>query len=240
MNMGRLGTVADPVKTRRYHSPTRRERAEATRRAVLGAARELFTTRGYAETSVADVAARAQVSVDTVYASAGRKPELLLAVHDMILGSSAEPVPAEERDYVRRVREASAAEDKIRLYADALATLLPTVVPLNLALREAGASEPACRELRESISRRRRTNMRAFAADLRATGRVRPDLSDEQVGDLVWSMNSPEYFSLLTRVGYTPTQYADLVVDVWTRTLLVPPEPGPGRRGSAAVTASRR
>jgi AcrR family transcriptional regulator len=220
--MGTLGRVTDAVKTRRYDSPARREQAESTRRAVLRAARSLFTTRGYAVTSVADVARRAKVSVDTVYASVGRKPELLLAVHDMLLGSADEPVLAEERDYVRRIRAATTAEEKIHLYAAALAGLLPRTVPLDRALREAGAREPVCRRLRESIAGRRRANMRLFAADLRATGRLRPDLTDEQAADLVWSMNSPEYFELLADAGRSPQQYAELVADVWTRTLLTP------------------
>lgn len=189
---------------------------------MLRAARALFTTRGYAGTSVADVARRAKVSVDTVYAGAGRKPELLIAVHDMILGSADEPVPAEERDYVQRIRTAASAEEKIRCYADALADLFPRTVPVYLALREAGVREPECRRLRESIGRRRRANMRLFAADLRATGRLRAGLSDEQVADLVWSMNSPEYFQLLADAGYSPGQYADLVADTWTSTLLAP------------------
>jgi AcrR family transcriptional regulator len=222
MNMVKLGPVADSVKTRRYHSPARRERAEGTRKAVLRAARELFTTRGYAETSVADIARLAEVSLDTVYTSAGRKPQLLLAVHDMLLGSAREPIPAEERGYVRRIRQAATAEDKIWVYAEALADLLPRTVPLNLALREAGANEPECRQLRESISRRRRANMRLFAAELRDTGRLRPDVTDEQAADLVWSMNSPEYFQLLIDAGYSPTQYANLVADAWSRTLLTP------------------
>ena len=221
--------MPDPVKTRRYRSRVRREQAEATRHAVLLAARDLFTTAGYAQTSVADVARRAGVSVDTVYASVGRKPQLLLAVHDMLLGGADEPVPAEERDYVRRIREAPTAEAKIRVYADALAELLPRIAPLDLALREAAPREPACGELRASISRRRRANMRRLAADLRGTGRVRPELTDEQVGDLVWSMNSPDYFRLMAEAGYTPRQYADLVADVWTRALLSSTDRGPAR-----------
>jgi hypothetical protein len=64
--------------------------------------------------------------------------------------------------------------------------------------------------------------MRLFAAELRATGRLRPDLTDEQAADLVWSMNSPEYFQLLTDAGYTPEQYAGILADVWTHTLLIP------------------
>lgn len=220
MNIGTVGLVSDTVKIRPYDSRLRRDRAEATRRSVLGAARDLFLHRGYHGTSVADVAQRAEVSVDTVYASVGRKPQLLLAVHDMVLGSSDQPVPAEQRGYVRAVREAATAREKIRLYADALAELLPVTVPLLLALKEAGAREAACREQHEAISDRRRRNMHLLAADLRTTGQLRADLTDDQVADLVWSMNSPEYFSLLSAGGHTPEQYADLVTDVWTRTLL--------------------
>lgn len=222
MNIATLGRVADPVKTRRYHSPARRRQAEQTRTAVLRAARALFTTHGYAQTSVTEIARRAEVSVDTVYAAVGRKPQLLLAVHDMILGSSDEPVPADERDYVRSIRRAPTAEAKIRTYAEALAGLLPRIAPLDLALRDAGARELECRELRASISRRRRANMRSFAAELRETGRLRTDLTDEHVADLVWSMNSPEYYQVLADAGYTPARYADLLADTWTSTLLTP------------------
>src|SRR5689334_10403689 len=103
-NTGTVGAVPGPVKTRRpYRSAVRAEQAAGTRRAVLLAARELFTTAGYAGTSVADVARRAGVSVDTVYSSVGRKPELLLAVHDMALGGGDEPVGAEGRDYVAAI-----------------------------------------------------------------------------------------------------------------------------------------
>ena len=49
------------------------------------------------------------VSVETAYASAGRKPQLLLAVHDMELADSATPVPAGQRDDVQRIREAQRA-----------------------------------------------------------------------------------------------------------------------------------
>jgi hypothetical protein len=33
-------------------------------------------------------------------------------------------------------------------------------------------------------------------------------------------MNSPVYFSMLADRGWTAERYADLVADVWTRTLL--------------------
>jgi hypothetical protein len=62
--------------------------------------------------------------------------------------------------------------------------------------------------------------MSRFASELRATGEIRSDLSDQQVADLVWSMNSAEYFGLLASRGLTPQEYSDVLADVWRRTLL--------------------
>ena len=63
--------------------------------------------------------------------------------------------------------------------------------------------------------------MRRFAADLRSTGEVRADLSDEQVADIVWSMNAAEYWVLLVHErSWTPEQFADWLIDAWSRLLL--------------------
>jgi AcrR family transcriptional regulator len=212
--------VNGPGSPRTYRSPRRAEQAAATRRRILRAARQLFTPRGYPDTSVAEVARRAKVSVDTLYASVGRKPQLLLAVHDMVLGSADEPIPAEQRDYVAAVRAASGARAKLATYAEALERLLPRTVPLAESLRVAAQSDPDCRTVWEGLNRRRAENMLRFAADLRATGELREDLSDEEVAHLVWVTNSPEYYQLATSGGRTPRQYAAQVLDLWTRALL--------------------
>jgi hypothetical protein len=65
--------------------------------------------------------------------------------------------------------------------------------------------------------------MRRFASDLRETGELREELSDDDVADLVWSTNSPEFYLLVTSRGRTPEQYAAGVADLWTRTLLERP-----------------
>ncbi|MGE3285197.1 MAG: TetR/AcrR family transcriptional regulator [Pseudonocardia sp.] len=225
--------MGEPVKKKRPYDGTRRRAAAArTRAAVLRAAHELFTSRGYADTAVAEIAARAGVSVDTLYATVGRKPQLLLAVHDMELAGSDSPVAAADREYVRRMRAEPTAAGKIAIYAAALGEVLPRTVPLLVALRTAGASDPACREVWDAVRARRAGNMRLLAADLRSTGELREELDDDTVADLVWSMNDPEYFLLLATRGRTPAQYAALVRDVWTRTLLREPprdaSPAPG------------
>src|ERR1019366_1438672 len=131
MNTVRVGRVPKQVKTRSYRSPQRCEQAVATRLSVLAAARDLLQDKGYAATTVADVARCAGVSVDTVYASVGRKPELVLAVIDTMLAGADEPVPAEQRDYVLAIGSEPTARGKIEIYAAAVARLIPRTAPLQ-------------------------------------------------------------------------------------------------------------
>jgi AcrR family transcriptional regulator len=224
-NTGTVAPVPDDVKTpaarRRYTSTVRAEQAAATRRAVLQAARELFDERGYAATAVAAIAGRAGVAVDTVYAAVGRKPQLLRELLETALSGTDEVVPAAERDYVRRVRAAASATEKIALYAAAVAAIGVRMAPVHRALAEAALTDPDCAALRAEIGARRAANMRLFAADLRATGELRPDLTDDQVADVVWSMNSAEYRALLvTERGWPADRYAEWLADAWSRLLL--------------------
>ena len=212
--------MSDHVNKRRYRSVLRAEGAAATRQAVLAGAHRLFTTSGYAATSVADIAAVANVNIDTVYATVGRKPQLLRAVIDMTLGSSAEPVSAEQRDFVKAIRAAETAAAKIATYAQALTRIMPTAAPLFEALREAAGTDPECARLRDQLAERRAANMALFAQNLRATGQLRHDLSDDQVADIVWTTNAPEYYLLVASRGWTPQGYGALLQDMWTRVLL--------------------
>jgi AcrR family transcriptional regulator len=67
------------------NAPTLRERkAQLTRDEILRAARRLFAERGYARTSVRDIARAAGVSAQTVYDSVGSKQELVARLNDLI------------------------------------------------------------------------------------------------------------------------------------------------------------
>jgi AcrR family transcriptional regulator len=65
-------------------SSLRSRRAQLTRDEILGAARRLFAERGYARTSVRDIARAAGVSAQTVYDSVGSKQELVAQLNDLI------------------------------------------------------------------------------------------------------------------------------------------------------------
>lgn len=206
---------------RGYRSPRRQEQAAATRRAVLSAARELFVSNGYSSTPVSEIAAGAGVSIDTVYATVGRKPAILRELVETSISGSDHAIPAEQRDYVTRIRQVRTAGAKITIYANAITAIQQRMAPVFLALRDAAATDRDCAALWTEIAERRAANMLLFAADLRSTGELRDDLTDAQVADIIWSMNSAEYWILLVRErSWTPQQFAAWLADAWTRLLL--------------------
>lgn len=206
---------------RRYHSPRRRQQATATRHAVLAAARELFIGQGYAATTVAQIARRAGVAVDTVYAAIGRKPALLRELVETAISGGDHAVPAEQRDYVQRLRHATTAREKVSIYAHALAEIQPRLAPVYLALRDAAGTDPDCAALWAQISQRRAANMRKFISDLAVAGQLRTDFQADDLADVIWSMNGPEYWVLLvTERGWTPQEFATWITDAWCRLLL--------------------
>ncbi|MFL6139481.1 MAG: TetR/AcrR family transcriptional regulator [Frankiaceae bacterium] len=87
------------------------ERAATTRRALLAAAREVFTAAGFAEANIADVVARAGASVGSLYHHFGGKADLYLALFEDYQARQ------EERavEAVRTARDAG-EHDPVRLF----------------------------------------------------------------------------------------------------------------------------
>src|ERR1700712_274425 len=169
---------ASATGRRGYHPPRRAQQAAGTRREVLSAARELFVAHGYSATTIADIADRARVSLDTIYATVGRKPALLRELVETAISGTDQAVPAEQRDYVLRMRAATTAREAISIYAHAITAIQERLAPVFLALRDAASTDQDCASLWAEISERRARNMLGLAAGLRATGDLRKDLSD--------------------------------------------------------------
>ena len=91
-------TSTTPPQKRAYDSSRRKRQAEQTRGEVLVAAMELFNTRGWAETTLADVAEAAGVAVETIYNGFGSKKQLVRDAMDAAVVGDAEPVPFVERE----------------------------------------------------------------------------------------------------------------------------------------------
>jgi AcrR family transcriptional regulator len=226
------------VKTRgggRSYDASRRQRAaDQTRRGIVEAARALFLARGYAATTMAAIAEAAGVALDTVYASVGPKPALFRHLVEIAISGLDRPVVAEERDYVRQIQAETSARRKLEIYARATCQIQERLAPLFAILREAAPGHPELRALWEEISQRRARNMRLLAADLAAVPGLRPGLSLEEVADVIWATNSPEFYLLLVRErGWAPDRFERWLADTWRRLLLDEPPPPP-RQGAVA------
>ena len=119
-----------PVKPKRpYDSARRREQARQTREAILGTARRLFLSDGFAPTTIAAIAAGAGVSVDTVYKSFGGKPGLVRAICQQALAGE-QSVPAETRS---NALQASEREPRkiIRGWGTLTTEIAPRVAPIR-------------------------------------------------------------------------------------------------------------
>lgn len=209
------------AKRRPYSSATRQSAALATREAIIDAARRIFLERGYAGATMPAIAEAAGVALDTVYATVGKKPTLFRLLVETAISGLDKAVPAEERDYVRALRGEPDASRKLRIYAAAVSAIQARLAPLFQVLQAGASTEPELAKLWSEISGRRAANMRLLVENLAATGRLREGLSVGVAADIVWSMNSPDFYLLLVEQrGWSPKAFQSWLEDAWIRLLL--------------------
>jgi len=208
---------------RRYDSSGRRERARQTRDQITGIARELFLSGGYADTTVAAIAAAAHVSVETIYKGFRGKPGLVRAIIEQGLAGEG-PVPAEQRsDHVRDTEP-----DPRRILAAwgaFMAEVGPRVAPILVLARDAAASDPEVAVVVDQISAARLERMTVNARGLARAGHLRPGITVEQAADMMWACCSPELYDLLVlRRGWSPERLGQFIAEALDGALLTPQE----------------
>ena len=216
-----MALVPRPVKRSAYDNAARQAKSLETRQRILGAARGLMLERGYRASTIAEIADRSGVHVDTVYELVGRKPVLLRELIEQAISGTDRAVIAEDRDYVHAMLTEPDPARKLAIYAHAMREIQARMAPLFLALRDAASTEPEAREIWQEISDRRAANMHKLARDLRDADGLRPGLTVEEAADVIWATNSPELYVLLTAErNWTADHYEDWLADTWRRLLL--------------------
>src|SRR3954451_9121968 len=127
-------------RKRVYNSPLRAEQAQRTRAAVLDAAGRCFLDKGYAATTMKDVAAGAGVSVQTVF-GVGSKASLLLACVDRAVVGDDEAVPFSQRELFVRLVEAPDRDGKLDAMRELARAYAPRVIPMIRAFADAAAGD---------------------------------------------------------------------------------------------------
>ena len=206
-----------PVRrTRAYDASARRDKARASRRLVVDSARELLEQRGYAATTIADVAARAGVSPESIYKGFQTKSALVKEVFDVTIAGDDEAVAVAERPAARAIRQEPDLRTKLRMYAEGAASRAERSGRLQLMLRNGATVDPAVAELWQQLQAERLTGMGMLAAHLVESGQVRAGLGVDDVRDALWTGISVEVYDLLVlQRGWSRAAYADWL----TRTL---------------------
>jgi AcrR family transcriptional regulator len=206
-------------RTRKYSSAVRDEQAARTRTRILDAASELFIERGYARTTMKDIADLAGVARDTVHAVFGSKARVLTALIDHRLVPDGSVARARDRPDALAVRDEVDQRKQIELFAHFIAGISTELRPVFEILRTASAVEPEMTDVFKQMDRYRMHNMQTYAKWIAARGPLR--VSTRQAGEIIWTLASPDVGRMLCdELGWSQTQHAHWLSDTLARTLL--------------------
>ena len=186
------------ARSRPYNSPIRARHAEETKRSILEAARRLFAADGYTSATMDAIAAAAEVSTPTVYASFKTKQRILAA---LVTGAVGQP---EIRKLAAAAEGEMDPERRIRKAAHVMRLAIEAEAPMLRVLWQAGESDPDLVDAwRQMHANRQRRLTEVLAPITSGTARGR-------LVDIAWACGSPEIFRLLVlERGWTPKQYED-------------------------------
>ena len=218
--------MAEAVKRRRrYDSPRRRAQAAATRREILEAAERLFGQRGYAATTIAAIAAEANVALKTVYVGFETKSGVLRALWNLRLRGGLGDAPVSERPWYREVLEERNSERQLRLAARYSREVKVRVGVLFEVIRGAALVDPEIAELWARIQREFHANQRAIVESLAEKNALRDGLSVDRGADILWTLNHPSLWQLLVgERGWTPEEHEQWWSEIACVQLLKPAE----------------
>jgi AcrR family transcriptional regulator len=210
---------------RTYDSRLRLERAEATRLRIAAAAGKLFAERGYAATSIEEIAALAGVGRATIFTSVGGKPELLKEAYRFaVRGPANANTPLGQQARSRRISAEPDAHKLLAGYAGVMVEVGRRLSPLYEAVRAAAHADPEARQLWHLITEERRTAARGIVRRLAERGALRHGLDRRSASDILWVLNDPGLYQLLvTQRHWTQRRFRAWLTDSMQTQLLEPP-----------------
>ncbi|MFI5610089.1 TetR/AcrR family transcriptional regulator [Amycolatopsis sp. NPDC051903] len=200
-----------------YHSPRRAQAAEATRTTIVETARRLFSERGYAAVTIAQIADGAGVAVPTVYASAGGKAQILRllideAVHDPAVAQTLAVVAA-----------SGSAAEMVRATAAGVRRTHERHWPTLVALIPQCYGEPAAAQVLEAANREFLAALTDVAGHLITAPGARPGLTVTEAVDFLWfHLGQSAWFSLVRDRAWTFDRAESWLADNARRALCAP------------------
>jgi len=212
--------LSKPVK-RSYDSSRRKEQARQTQRVVLRGAHDLFVERGYGRTTIAEIAAAAGVSPETIYANFKNKATILHRVWDVTIGGDDEDVVFHERAEIQAIRAEPDLARRLELHAAMFTKTARRITPLVLAVQAAAGTEASAAAMLAEMGRQRYAGMGVMAAEAAKTGQLA--VPEEECHDLMWAWTDGTlWHRLVVERGWTDERFADWLARTWIAALVRP------------------
>lgn len=213
-----------PKSRRPYNSPRRQEQARQTRLAILEAARPLFIARGYAGTSMNDIAQAAEVSIKTVEAIFGTKTRLLTALRDISVAGDDDAVPIAERVWFQEMLAEPDPQLQLRLLVENVGRIKHRTAPLSEVIRRAAQADPEIAALWQLMQQQFRADHRRLAESLAAKEALRAELDVDSATQVMVLLNHPSaYYLAVTDLGWSEEQFKSWLAEALIRQLLQEP-----------------
>jgi AcrR family transcriptional regulator len=216
--VSRMTTVKGPAPSK----PTRRDRARATRLRITKAAYALFCERGYAGTTMADVADAAGVAVQTVYFVFHTKGELLSRTYDFAVLGEEEPLPPEMQPWYAQMTADADVTGALRHAVSGIGTILARAMPLDIVVRAAAATDPEAARIRARHEGWRRDGYRAMLDVLRTKSALRDGVSPERATQLLLMYVGEVYRILVHDSGWSHEEWIDWTVTAVSEQVFAP------------------
>lgn len=189
--------ISDSVKPRAYDTGRRAQRTRATKQAVVAAARELFTTRGFAETTMDAISVSSSVPIATVYRLFKTKTAILKQVLDEAVVGDDAPVPLGDRPTVKTAQAATDPTTMTASWARVARRVFDNTAALRLVLRDAAAIDTEAAVLQESFEGQRKVGQARVASTLASKGFLAPGMKESEARDVVYALMSIDTYRIL-------------------------------------------
>lgn len=228
--VGPVNTVKTSPEVGRAAKPSRREQARRTKLRILAAARDVFATKGYHGATMAEIAERAGVAVQTVSYFFGTKPRLLSdLIGAAVVGAinpGDDPVEPERSDWFAR----ALSEQDGRI---ALASLVEGGIPVFArasavadVARVAALTDADVEAVYRSSEHHRHAQFGRIVQSLADHGTLRDDLTVATATEILVTVFSPQvYLTCTTERGWSDEQTAAWLKDALPRLLLTATDP---------------
>ncbi len=217
--------MSDSVNTRPYDSSRRAERTQASKRAVIAAAHELFLARGFADTTVDAISVASRVPIATVYRLFKTKTAILKQVIDTAVVGDDAPVPLGDRSVVKDAQAADDPKAMTAAWAHVARQVFDNTAALRLVLRIAAALDTEAAALQDTIEEQRRVGQARVARALAQKGFLAPGLKEAEARDIVYALMSIDTYRILRlEQRWSGARYERWLANALYRLLIAPIE----------------